>query len=241
MHLADDVVLMTSEHYGSIIKTLREAAHAVTEIGLFIMDADPESPLDYYTADARDELDASLFNSMHGYYRSGFSALRNILEYMTFALHLHFSNDTAVLDQWKKKETQIKFSDAGNKLSDRIADKTIGRALFLKGDDKTPKGLIRALHKELCKYVHGAPGSTDLDMRQSNGPIVVRAALNLWIKKYAETVIYLLFICAIAYSTVLEVQNEIFQNTMQNMIDLLEDEELKFKIISIANALPIQA
>ena len=63
MHLADDVVLMTSEHYGSIIKTLREAAHAVTEIGLFIMDADPESPLDYYTADARDELDASLFNA----------------------------------------------------------------------------------------------------------------------------------------------------------------------------------
>lgn len=199
IHLPDDVALMTTDHYGTLIASLGKAINKWSTIGLAVMDFDDINPFDYFSIDAHDEFDASLFNAIHGYYRSGFSALRNVIEYLSFGLTMHLKNDLGEFEKWKSKQTEVRFNESANSLISLIPDRAISRKLFWQGAEKIYKGCVRYLYKDLCKYVHGSCGATDGDMRKSNGPIFVKEAFEFWVILFIQTIIvsYLLF--AIAY------------------------------------------
>lgn len=199
IHLSDDVALITTDHYGTLIASLERAINKWTTAGLAVMDFDDIKPFDYFSIDAHDEFDASLFNAIHGYYRGGFSALRNVIEYLSFGLILHLKNDLGEFEKWKSNQTELKFNESANSLIALIPDKVISRRLFWQGDEKISKGSVRYLYKDLCKYVHGSFGATDSDMRKSNGPVFVRGAFEFWAILFIQTIILAYLLFAIGY------------------------------------------
>jgi hypothetical protein len=66
--------------------------------------------------DANDDLQASMFDALHGYYRTGFSALRNVLELMTIGTCGAFQNSQQDKN-WRDGSAEFKFGTACNQLS----------------------------------------------------------------------------------------------------------------------------
>ena len=97
VHLPDDVALTTSNHHGSQLAALYSLwGDWVEAIG---SDHD-----ELFTAmlDAADCLQASTFNSLHGYYRSALSNLRSAIELVAIGtLGNRSPNDVDYL-RWKK-------------------------------------------------------------------------------------------------------------------------------------------
>lgn len=79
MSLPDDVAIRTSDHNGKALGQVYwlwgkwiEAIGETSEVPMF----DP-------MLDAGDDLQSSMFNALHGYYRAAFAGLRNVLEAVT--------------------------------------------------------------------------------------------------------------------------------------------------------------
>jgi hypothetical protein len=66
--------------------------------------------------DANDDLQASMFDALHGYYRAGFSALRNALELMTIGTCGAIRNSQQYTN-WRHGSVEFKFGTACDQLS----------------------------------------------------------------------------------------------------------------------------
>jgi hypothetical protein len=188
--LPDDVAIRTSDHNG---KALGEAywlwgrwirAIGETQDALFV-------PM----LDAGDDLQTSIFDALHGYYRAGFSALRNVLELMTIGTCGCLQHNQRYAE-WRNGSEEFKFDVACNQLrsepllrafNTRMRD--AGRqSLWDAKDGALPGGYARRLYKEMCNYAHSRPGFTDGDLRKSNGPIYVGRVFWDWYYAYLRTV-----------------------------------------------------
>lgn len=188
--LPDDVAIRTSDRNG---RALAEAyglwGRWLTAIG--------ETVDNLYTPmlDADDDLQTSLFSALHGYYRAGFSGLRNVLELMTIGTcgALHNSQEYA---DWRSGKAEFKFSVACNQLCREPLLSTFTAQMRATGhqclwDTKRgalPGGYARRLYRDLCNYAHSRPGFTDGDLRQSNGPIYVEQVFLNWYHAYLQTI-----------------------------------------------------
>ena len=110
--LPDDVSLRTSEHYGSVIKKFWDAWGEWVCLVLALQGAVKKpstSPIAHCASTAIDEVQASIYNALVGFYRLAFSSLRNILEQMTIGLHLELSGNQKMFSDWLNGDRELKF------------------------------------------------------------------------------------------------------------------------------------
>jgi hypothetical protein len=198
MSLPDDVSIRTSNEYGKTLKTLWFYWSEWNCLcGALHEDAGPPkpSPVAYMASDAADELQASIFCAVTGYYRVAFSCLRNVIEQMTVALQLELSGDLALFQSWLNGQEELglgwaaDFLPRENNVSalENWWSINVFADLFSQKRKYRPGGgFVRRLFSELSEFTHGGPGFTDADMRQSNGPIFVKAAYERWLNKFTQ-------------------------------------------------------
>jgi hypothetical protein len=167
MHLPDDVALTTSNRHGSQLATLY-CLHGdwIEAIG------DHQDELFGGMLDAADCLQASTFDSLHGYYRSALSNLRSAVELTAIGTFGNLAPGDQDYVRWKRRDIgSLPFPTCIRKL--RGATKGPIRTSVLK-----PGGWAEALYEELCPYTHARPDASDGEIWRSNGPIYVAPAFS---------------------------------------------------------------
>ena len=101
--LPDDVSIRTSNHQGTILKELYTlqstwTTHAIGDEQDLLFEVLP------YTID---ELDAALFNALHGYYRQAIECLRNIVELVQFGTHCQMAKIPLSLSNGRRGTMRI--------------------------------------------------------------------------------------------------------------------------------------
>ncbi len=190
MNLPDDVAIRTSDHNGQIPgevywlwgRWIR--AVGMTDDALFVA-----------MLDATDDLQASFFDALHGYYRTAFSALRNVIELMTIGA-CGMLTKTPLYKEWREGSTEFKFGAACDLLSNEISLSAFNQGIRTAGyqslwDAKRAAlrgGYSRRLYRDMCNFAHSRPGFTDGDLRSSNGPIYIAKVFWHWYLAYLRTV-----------------------------------------------------
>lgn len=175
MNLPTDVVLQTTDHFGSTFRAVVSLSHMWISAIVPPETPDPELPLvfDAYL-DAYDEFEAAPFIAAHGWYRQGASGLRNALESMAHAAAFSTQGNREGYAAWRSASAEpprfqhsldiIAGAPAVGPLESTLAP----GSLF----GTKPRGVLRDLYRELCRYTHGAPGQTNADLWDgSNGPV----------------------------------------------------------------------
>lgn len=182
MDLPDDVAIRTSDHNGKLLGEVywlwRRWIEAVGEV---------EDALFVPMLDATDDMQASFFDALHGYYRTAFSALRNVIELMTIGTCGALTR-TPHYEEWRKGTTEFKFGTACDLLSRDASLVAFNQGLRSKGHESLwdakgaglPGGYSRRLYRNMCDFAHSRPGFTDADLRSSNGPIYVASVFRDW-------------------------------------------------------------
>jgi hypothetical protein len=194
--LPDDVSIRTSDKYGPQLEQMWEYWGFWGRVVLAVQalsNHPPESPTAVAACDATDEFQAATYCSLVGFYRVAFSCLRNVLEQMTIGAGLATTTDAKSFADWRNGEDRIGFGWAADTLPNSPEVRALEDYLNASTADslfaQTPKGLARRLFVRFSKYTHGAPGFTDADSRNSNGPIFVPETFLSWcvdaLKTYA--------------------------------------------------------
>lgn len=167
MHLPDDVALTTSNHHGKQLTTLYDLwGDWVEAIG------DDQDELHGGMLDAADCLQASTFDSLHGYYRSAVANLRSALELIAIGALGNVAPRDRDYVRWKKHNLgSFPFQSCVRKL--RGATLRAAPPSVLKAG-----GWADTLYEELCPYSHSRPDASDGEIWESNGPIYVAGAFN---------------------------------------------------------------
>ena len=189
MDLPDDVAIRTSDHTGKFL----EEVHWLWGRWIEGIGEDVDA-LAIPTFDAHDDLQASLFDSLHGYYRTAFAALRNATEVMTIGTCGAITRTTRY-EEWRNGSAEFSFGTACDLLSNSPALTTFNDAMRAAGHqslwdakrDALPGGYARCLYKRMCDFAHSRPGFTDADLRASNGPIYVARVFRNWYFAYLQT------------------------------------------------------
>lgn len=177
--LPDDVAIRTSNHHGTALEQLHDLFGAWIEC--FGNTQDCMQPV---ILDASDDLQAATYNALVGYYRLSIAALRSALEIVTIGAWGETRGKSKEFVHWRNGRYAASFGMACDGLI-RAADSleaglrtAVKDSLF---DQRTPQsegGFARRLYDGISDFAHSRPGSTDSDMRESNGPIYVRSAFN---------------------------------------------------------------
>jgi hypothetical protein len=140
MTLPTDVVLKTTSYEGSLTHRL----HQIASDWVWATPMEPDTaPFMHEPAIiAGEELDAAVFNAVHGYYRQAFSCMRNVLEVMAIAAGLAAARMKDEFAEWRNgKEIFIgrarRFLE--NSSDGRRIDKSVTTPIF--GEDEEPTGL----------------------------------------------------------------------------------------------------
>jgi len=163
MHLPDHVALYASGHHGDDLACL---------YGLrgdwFEAIGSNKDELSSAMLDAADCFQASIFDSLHGFYRSALSNLRAIFDIMTAGALGNISPGDEVYLRWKRGHpgASLNFQNCRKRLS-KACDNPKYKKLFRQSQ------WMDAFYEELCSFVHARPDSTDLFFWESNGPIYV--------------------------------------------------------------------
>jgi hypothetical protein len=189
--LQDDVSVRTSNEHGSSLKKMWGfwsewscVVGALQELTTNVA----KSPLCTVACDAGDEFQSSICNALVGFYRVAFSCLRNILENMSIGLELELRANPTLFESWLNGGAELGFGWAADLLPSnarvRVIEahclKSCGDSFFRQRNPPDNGGLARRLFKRLSKFTHGAPGFTDGDVRNSNGPIFVPGIFLNW-------------------------------------------------------------
>ena len=189
MDLPDDVAIRTSDHNGKLIGEVYwlwgRWIEAVGEV---------EDALFVPMLDATDDMQASFFDALHGYYRTAFSALRNVIELMTIGTCGALTK-TPLYAEWQKGTTEFKFGMACDLLSRDASLAAFNEGLRSKGHESlwdarrggSQGGYSRRLYRNMCDFAHSRRGFTDGDLRSSNGPIYVSKVFRDWYYSFLGT------------------------------------------------------
>jgi len=214
--LPDDVSIRTSDKYGLQLEKIWDYWGMWTWVvrGIQALTTNPEeSPTAIAACDATDEFQAATYAALVGFYRLAFSALRNVLEQVTIAVHLTLSNDAKSFRDWRNGEERVRFGWAADMLSSDPAVVILEKHLKAATNDslfaQTPKGLARRCFVEASKYTHGVAGFTDGDSRESNGPIFLPKTFLQWCVTALKTYAIVLHQIKLAHPALNDLPDEI--------------------------------
>lgn len=190
MDLPDDVAIRTSDHSGKILGEVNWLCGRWIEVA-----DETEEALFSPMLDAHDDLQSSIFDALHGYYRSAFSAFRNVIEVITIGTCGALTH-TPRYKKWQDGLAEFGFGAACDLLSNDDALATfngtmrseVNQSLWDAKQAKLPGGYGRRLYREMSNFTHSHSGFTDGDLRSSNGPIYVPSAFWDWYCAYLRTV-----------------------------------------------------
>jgi len=194
----DDVSIRTADRCGTALRTAWSMRSAWIDVAGSLQDGTPDpggSPITYAALDATDELHASVYTALVGFYRVAFSTLRAIVEHMTVGLHLELAQDESALRAWRDGTSELRFGDAANVLHRNVAiarlenhlDKVSGGTLFRQKTTTAEPGCARRLFCDLSKFTHGDPPLTHAEMWDGTGPVFDGRAFDVWLGAYYET------------------------------------------------------
>jgi hypothetical protein len=191
MTLPDDVAIRTSDHNGKAIGEV----YWLWGKWIEATGETPDDPLFAPMLDACDDLQSSIFCALHGYYRAGFSALRNVQEVMTVGTCGSLSGSQQYAN-YRAGSTEFSFGSACDQLSHEPQLNLFNSSLRASGfqslwdarDPVLPGGFARKLYRELCNYAHTRPGFAEADLWESNGPVYASKAFRNWYYAYLRTV-----------------------------------------------------
>lgn len=109
---------------------------------------------------------------------------------MSIGAQLQLSAEAARFELWANGDEELGLGWAADLLGSSPRIVTIESACRIaSGDDffhqkaaNDPGGFVRRFFRMLSKFTHGAPGFTDADLRQSNGPVFVPSTFARWSK-----------------------------------------------------------
>lgn len=197
--LPDDVSIQTREHYGAVLKKSWSAwgewiclVQALQEA----VENQATSPIVHVALHSTDELQASIYNALVGFYRLAFSSLRNVLEQMTIGLYLNLTSDQNSFSAWLKGDCELRFGWAADNAArhssvrnlEHNLQNVLGDNLFRQKTRSQSGGFARRLFSELSGFTHGGPEFTNADLWEgSTGPIFVAQAFERWAATFAKT------------------------------------------------------
>ena len=194
IQLPDDVSITTSGDFGAAIKDADDFWGEWLYFTSDVLGPDDGrgSPLNSAVLNSLSEIQASIFNAVVGYYRTGISAMRNALEHMTIGLDFELCGNMTEFNEWINgdEDDSIKFGNSATRLSKHPRVKEFEQRLLTQTGDNMfrqkdrPKndsgGFTRRLFSELSKYAHGVPGRTEADLWRSNGPVFCPKVFITW-------------------------------------------------------------
>jgi hypothetical protein len=126
--------------------------------------------------------------------------MRNTIEHLIVALDCQLCDRTAEFTEWLEgaDDEAFKFGSSANRVMNHASVKVFDARIFMRTGDnvfrrkdssrKDPGGFARRLFCELSKYTHGAPGRSEADLWQSNGPIFHPDAFLTWGRLFCKVV-----------------------------------------------------
>jgi hypothetical protein len=202
MTLPDDVAIRTTSYQGSRIEIL----HDLWSGWVFSMPS--KGILSEATHDIADDLQAALYNLVHGFYKQSIAACRNALEMIVFASECELNSDMQRWQSWQKGTGTLNFqrscrsiaTDQKLKQLESIGQKTYGNNRSLLPIDNTPdskrNAWITNLYGRLCEFAH--PRGTNAQLWESNGPIYSAKGMQISFYSYLETYSALIIMSKIA-------------------------------------------
>ncbi len=190
--LPDDVAIRTSDHNGGALGEVY-GLHS----GWLAAIGEESDTVSDPMLDAGDDLQNSIFNALHGYYRAGFSALRGVVELMAIGTCGAFAKNSSMYADWRSGAAEFSFDTACGRLSSepmlaRFNNelRKSGQSLFDSKDRKRGLGggHARKWYGELCDYSHCRPGFAEGDLWRSNGPVYVPEVFRDWHRAWLHTV-----------------------------------------------------
>lgn len=188
--------------------------------------------------DITDEIQGSLFNLLHGYYRVSASCLRNALELSLYGLYFQTMDNYDNAFKWLSggNEDLKIFShiqglgNVCNQLTkpkqfnqlNFILKKKLGYSLFNQKSGELKPGLSRQLHSKLSKYVHSRPGYTHCDHwnNYEYGPIYSKNSFLKISNLNLETFILIYILIKLAWSDTPIYDNELYVDVMSSQLTL---------------------
>ncbi|HEY4354686.1 MAG TPA: hypothetical protein VGN16_02985 [Acidobacteriaceae bacterium] len=202
--LPDDVSVRTSNHQGKKLKQLEELNTA----WLYAMRMPPyRERMSQVMLDVHDEMSASLYNCLVGYYRFSAGGMRNVLELSTIGCWAQVCGTKQEFRDWQKGKIELSLGKACDGLISGASSleahlkATVNDTLFAQKNSKTTGltaqgGYVRRIFSGISNFAHSRPKHTNADTWESNGPIYVESAFNHIASIHFETI-------AIAYVLVL--------------------------------------
>ncbi len=205
--LPDDVSIRTSNHQGIILKELYALQSTWTDHAI----GDEQDLLFEVLLYTIDELDAALFNALHGYYRQAIGCLRNIVELVLFGTHCQMAQDTIIFERWQAGQYENSFGgacalllqDAPVQALNAFLRSTANDTIIDRRNAPQSGGWARRLYAELSEYSHSRPNATNVGLWQSNGPIYFPRAFMITASFYAETLAFCYLLIKLAHPSLI--------------------------------------
>jgi hypothetical protein len=190
MTLPGDVAITTTSYQGSRISLMND----LSSEWVFSM------PLNGITGHAMgvisDNLTSSIFNTVHGHYKTALTVLRAALETSVFAARCSLAADQTRWERWNGG-AEFKFGNACEEILQISAVKArehevvdqVGIGIFKGSTSKAHDAWAPDLYRRLCRYSHARGDTTDASIWKSNGPIYsadgLRACYEAFLEAYA--------------------------------------------------------
>lgn len=195
MTLPGHVAITTTSYQGSKIALLHELSSE------WIFSTPMKGITGFAMSAIWDNLESSIFNTIHGYYKMALAILRVALETSVVAARCAFSGDQARWGRWKAG-AEFKFGNVCDeilRLPDIKAreDEVVARAgvgIFKGCAPKNSDAWIRSLYSRLCRYSHARGDATDASIWRSNGPVYSADGLKLCYETFLEIYVLVLIL-----------------------------------------------
>lgn len=197
--LPDDVAVWTTDYHGIAIWQLHDLWGAWIEC--YGENNDCLFPV---MLDAADDFQAATYAALTGYYRLSISADRSALELVAIGTWAQVCGKRQDFEDWRAGKRTLSLGQAcdeliaGARTLEDGSRQLVDDSLFAQKSMKAEGGFVHRIFDGISNFTHARPGSTDGDMRKSNGPIYVRAAFNhvAWIEFETFALCYILVLLA---------------------------------------------
>jgi hypothetical protein len=218
--LPDDVSIRTTDFHGSTFQRADQVFGRWVSLLLDLQSLVPKPPDDALCLAAIlliDELQASTYACLTGFYRQAISGLRFGLEAIAAGVYFRARPDPARIAEWADglKEGQLWMADIRGFLS-RVQPysrfESPGQGCLLGAD-----GWIAFLYKRLSAFSHGRPSLTDEDGNRiptcnvelwggSNGPVYETRSVRMWSVYFMGVALCCLLLVGLAEPAVVHLQ-----------------------------------
>ncbi len=196
--LPDDVAVRTTDYHGTTVRQLHDLWGAWVECY-----GETKDCLFPVMLDAADDFQAATYAALTGYYRLSISAVRSALELVAIGTWAQICGKLQEFKDWRAGKSALSLRQAcdgliaGARTLESDLQQLVSDSLFSQ-KTKDEGGFVRRIYDGISNFTHARPGSTDGDMRRSNGPIYVRSAFKhvSWIEFEAFALCYVLVLLA---------------------------------------------